>query len=212
MTTPARSIILAAPEVRAALDTGAVQIWRAMKPQPVSPDGTRHPKFEIPNWLDRCPFRVGNRSYVKETWAKVSDGEKSGVCYRLDGDEQIDRSIGESWRSPVTMPLWASRMDLEITGVQVRLVQSITEAEAIAAGVPVVDGEIIDGIWCPTCRGEGVHGAFGADYGVTEVDCSDCDTAVKRYRNFWDRKNAGEGFPWGANPWCWVIDARRVRP
>ena len=36
-----------------------------------------------------------------------------------------------------------------------------------------------------------------------EVDCTDCDTYRKRFRNLWNHINGAES--WSENPWVWVV-------
>lgn len=61
---------------------------------------------------------------------------------------------------------------------------STLEAElaAIKKAVPWLYPEEfpVEGLPCPSCKGEGVHGAIGYGGGVTEVDCRHCDTLEKR--------------------------------
>ena len=63
-----------------------------------------------------CPFRVGERRYVKEAWAYwgavVEPVSESVVVYRGDADQS-----GVHWRSSMFMPRWAARTWIEITAV-----------------------------------------------------------------------------------------------
>jgi len=84
-----------------------------------------------------CPYGVpGDRLWVRETFSIVSDGEKTGVCFRVDGEEQIDRGQGECWKPSIFMPRWASRITLEIVNVRVERVQDICERDLKAEGCP----------------------------------------------------------------------------
>ena len=87
---------------------------------------------------------VGRRLWVRETWA-VRD-ERGQVVPRgtkhIDpncGDEVVyradDRHLLDSWRTPLHMPRWASRITLEVTRVRLERVQAITEEDARAEGV-----------------------------------------------------------------------------
>jgi hypothetical protein len=78
--------------------------------------------------------------------------------------------------------------------------QEITDAEALAEGVPSDYDYVGAGneTYCPTCGGFGTHGAFGENYGVTEVDCEDCASPKLRFRNLWNRLYGPEA--WSANP------------
>ena len=103
----------------------------------------------------KCPFgQPGDRLWVQETWSTIHtpkdydsmkyDGwieecepiesnffnyNDYHIVYKLDHDEigYPDDEREWSWRSPVTMPRWASRLTLEVTSVDVKQ---------------------IDGVWC----------------------------------------------------------------
>jgi len=143
------------------------------------------------------------------------------VIYEADGGFEWnagdDCSIETKsyWKSSMFMPRRASRITLEITDIRVERVQDISEEDALAEGV-ISDDEYAywageDNLFpCPRCEGYQVHNAFGHDYGITEVDCTYCDTQKKRYRIVWDSLNAKRGYPWESNPWVWVISFKRV--
>lgn len=95
---------------------------------------------------------IGDMLWVKETWRPFSidfapwDIE---VAYAADGERRIikDGEFGENdWNmpkaaergnvSPLFMPRWASRLTLTVTDVRVERLHAISEADAIAEGVP----------------------------------------------------------------------------
>lgn len=89
---------------------------------------------------------VGDRLWVKETWStppkwdhlkpsQLSSEQLKLVCYRADG---IPSSSGKI-RSSLFMPRAASRLLLEIVDVRVEYLQEISEADALAEGVPGPD-------------------------------------------------------------------------
>lgn len=164
-------------------------------------------------------WQIGDRLWVREAWragigydgAKIADMNPGVTRIWYDADGQSD-GAGSKGRPSIHMPRWASRIMLTVTSVRVERLQDISDADAIAEGVPEeIDGSIGDEIYCRNCGGHGTHGALGANLGVIEVDCLECDTATKRYRNLWTRIN-GPG-SWDANPWVWVIEFQReTRP
>jgi hypothetical protein len=179
--------------------------------------------------VDWCPYgRVGDRLWVRETvffetFHQQSDEELErdgfnpniGVwVYRADNHDYP--TITANWTSPMFMPRIASRITLEITDIRVERVQDISEEDALAEGV-ISDDEYAywageDNLFpCPRCEGYQVHNAFGHDYGITEVDCTYCDTQKKRYRIVWDSLNAKRGYPWESNPWVWVVSFKVVK-
>lgn len=142
-------------------------------------------------------------------FSEVSDGQ---CAYKADGHDAIDdvkqhiRLMseascedvvvdGDKWKPSIHMFRRDSRINLLVKDIRVERVQDISEGDADAEGIPenansdTYSNRPLDPEWCPSCRGEGVHGALGANLGMTEVDCEDCDTSVKLFRNLWDRIN-----------------------
>jgi len=172
-----------------------------------------------------CPFgKVGDRLWVRETWKPHCDDEIwTCVKYRADGvcikptrwtdDEGAwceGQEVTTQWRPSIHMPRWASRITLEITDVRVQRVQDISEEDAKAEGC-IMEQPVDPGTWvCPKCNGEGVHGAVGENLGYMEVDCVQCDTPIKRFRNIWDSIYANGPFAWDASPWVWALTFKRV--
>ena len=87
------------------------------------------------------------------------------------------------------MPRWASRIDLEVTGVRVDRLQDISEADAIA-----------EGIW-RTISG---HYSYGDEYNPNYL------TARDAFRALWESINGGRS--WAENPFVWVIEFKRIKP
>ena len=154
-----------------------------------------------------CPFgRVGDRLWVRETWADVNHDGHPGIAYRADsGLRVIGEDDGEeedpnlekywfaqwyadlisgaegNWRPSIHMPRWASRITLEITAVRVERLNDISHDDAKAEG-------------CCYGRGGGVP-----DFAVTPAD---------HFPTLWASIYGEES--WGANPWVWVIEFRRL--
>jgi len=140
-----------------------------------------------------CPYGVpGDQLWVREShwWFKDQHDPVTGyfppkltaedVEYRADGDD--GRKV---WRPSIHMPRWASRIQLEITGVRVEHLQDINENDAEAEGVS-----------------EWARGALSPE-GQT-ADASD------QYRWLWEAINGPDS--WSANPWVWVVEFRRIKP
>lgn len=165
------------------------------------PDDFQTPSSECGVYRLSPVIEAGDRLWVRESlkrapdlWVYSADGAEVGWPARqaLAG-KLLD------YAPSIHMPKAASRLTLTVTDVRVQRLQDISEEDAIAEGVPDdLEGNVGDEIYCPRCQGMGVHAALGQNLGVTEVDCEDCATAVKRYRNLWDHIN-GEG-AWAANP------------
>jgi len=123
-------------------------------------------------------------------------------CWKAKRSEDL----GYHKRPSIFMPWKYARTRGRITDIREERLQDITEEDAIAEGVltsmeyPFENGELP----CPVCDGAGVHGAFGENYGLVEVDCDACDTIVKRFSILWDSIN-GERYPWANNDLVWRI-------
>ncbi|EPV0761150.1 TPA: hypothetical protein L9452_002163 [Klebsiella pneumoniae] len=204
-----RGMIFNGEMVRAILDGRKTQTRRIMKPQPEPcPRGGHwwpsnvfktmlHVEDEMQNgkggWGglvgDACPFGdVGDRIWVRETWAEAGASAPDLKLYRANYPEHVP-SIYENvppaeeirWTPSIHMPRWASRILLEITGVRVERLNSISDADAKAEG-------------CCYGRGGGIP-----DFAVNPAD---------HFPTLWASIYGEES--WKANPWVWVIEFKRV--
>jgi hypothetical protein len=169
-------------------------------------------------------WQVGDRLWIKETFRYYNRMEEC-ICYEdcscpatgtVIYRASNDTNCGEKWKSSLFMRRSESRILLEITAIREEYLQNITEEDAIKEGIITdeyyADHPGEDGICnCPYCKGLGVHGAFGENYGVTEVDCITCNTPVKRFKILWDSINARRGYSWSDNPIVKVIEFRRLK-
>ena len=143
----------------------------------------------------KCPYgEVGDRLWVRETWAIAAEtpNEVVDVMYKADeGTERFDMKHiiwfdglklpknCDIWHSGRFMPRWASRILLEITAIRVERLQEIKKSfiDLKAEGIP-------DDILLPY---------MANDFSI-----------------LWDFLNAKRGYPWAMNPWPWVLGLRRV--
>lgn len=202
-----RPILLNAEMVRAVLNGSKTQTRRIMSPQPAD-DIHAHvfPNNEVQGWLsslkhDRgsttahfCPFgQPGDRLWVREKTLCVSTN--NGIAnIRYLADDTCRTVDIPSRLKPVTPGKClsngcyreASRITLEITGVRVERLQTISEVDAAAEGVP------------PAPDFDGTFLTPEGDYATAKV----------AFQRLWESiyKPAG----WQANPWCWVIEFKRV--
>lgn len=217
-----RPILLNGDMVRAVLNGTKTQTRRIMKVQPESAefesrfiiDSTK--LAEIGKWcwaepgvfvnprrsaLFSCPFgAVGDRLWVREAFRVHSRAtDVATLVYkaseRQSWTEQTHRvpvekcnkpAVIDKWTPSIHMPRWASRITLEITGVRVERLQAISEVDAAAEGVP------------PAPDFDGTFLTPEGDYATAKV----------AFQRLWESiyKPAG----WQANPWCWVIEFKRV--
>jgi hypothetical protein len=209
-----KPIIFSTPMVRAILEDRKTMTRRVVKPQPPH---TMHiiqrgSNFGWSFWGDgplqncfKAPYIISDVLWVREAGGLV------GGTYYYKADTETEAQDNIAWDSPIYMPKAAARLFLRVKAVRVERVQEISEKDAIAEGVPdAMEGNTGDEIYCPTCMGMGLVGAVHpVSLGYMEVECTECDSAVKRFCNLWDGINAKRGYGWDVNPWVWVIEFER---
>lgn len=155
----------------------------------------------VSNHIDPCPYgQSGDRLWVRETWNHENypygpDDPDCCFFYRADylddplgpDLELSEDGIRRKWIPPIHMPRWASRIDLEITGVRVERLNSISEQDAIREGAPGYEE--------------------GTDAPPPDEFHEWCYRSS--FRRLWESIN-GPG-SWDANPWVWVIEFRRIK-
>jgi len=180
-------IIMSAESVQAILDerktvTRRVVTGNALKMLTIcSPDDVAR---------DLSPWQVGDRLWVKEKFAYWVGREAVAypdMCHKAkDGDEWEDDvcisdiTDGGKWKSPMFMPRWASRINLEVVSRRIERLQDITSVDSIAEGIP-------------------------APYVAR-----DNYEPIAMYRELWNNLNAKRGYPWEENDWVWRIEFRKV--
>jgi hypothetical protein len=218
-----RPILFSAPMVRAILNGRKTQTRRVVRKQPEDVgavrigkmadfwDGTPRYQFESnsgkigifkPPYV-KCPYgAVGDRLWVRETWAPVNDYGVEAIAYRADTelwqipkDENFNfippvpekwcfglwagdliSGVEKGWKPSIHMPRWASRITLDVTGIRVERLQDISEDDARAEGCkPLI-------------------------YGSTYRD---------GFISLWDSIN-GKKHPWESNPWVWVVEFKKL--
>lgn len=196
-------IVFSADEVCSALDGRKTQVRRVMSRQP-APAGSwtyadgemqwsKVPDIDrlagpVPDWhREICPYgKKGSRLWVQETWAQ------SGTVARSDDPVKPDRPViyrasdprSWSWRAPVTMPRWASRLTLHIIEVWPQRLSDIGEAEAQAEGV-------------------------APDRYATEDNGHLSHPYRRGFRRTWHDVR-GKTSPWDDNLWVWAIEFRTI--
>lgn len=159
-----------------------------------------------------CPYgEVGDRIWVRETYQgplfdyehmesyleDSSKFEKPEFCvYRADGKPapefyDADDNLHCGWRPSIHMPRWASRITLEITGVRVGRLQSISDED--------VDAECFSGDF-PTSVLPELFPGVPDDW--AHLSMQEC------YGVLWKSIYGEES--WQANPWVWVIEFKVV--
>lgn len=217
-----KPIIFSAPSILAIQEGRKKMIRRAVNPQPDPRARGEETVLHGPNWhffnrpnrngkhnggmvvgTVKCPYAVGNRLWVRETWQDYcplwggvwcGHGDQEGVIrdhllvYRADPLElhlrgsEGNQASPVKWRSPIHMPRWASRLTLEITEVRVERLQSISEEDAITEGVDSIS--------------------------IADVPRQATLSRRADFAQLWDKVNGKH--PWESNPWVWTISFRVV--
>jgi hypothetical protein len=154
-----RPILFSAPMVRALLDGSKTQTRRVVKPRDLA-WMDEHQGLREANNATRCPYgQPGDRLWVREThapqadcwgswerWLRGAGGEAPILHYAADfkpfqndNGFVIRKPFIEKWRPSIHMPRWASRIDLEVTGVRVERLQDIGESDCYAEGIRHAD-------------------------------------------------------------------------
>ena len=172
--------------------------------------------------MERCPYgKVGDRLYVKETWAAVWPDldpvpmEQCRIEYRADlpagctdypgqwpAEEARGNPDAPKWRSPRFMPRFASRFLLEITSLRAERVQSISHEDAIAEGM--LNAGDFNAL---TAEAGGVRRRV---YHDSQGRRCTIFGAKAEFADAWDHLNARRGHPWEASDLVWVIGFRDV--
>ncbi len=200
--TKERPILFNAEMVRAILNGRKTQTRRVVK-NPERMQDLLTCQEEAAEW---CPYgRPGDRLWVRETFQVLDycageyggQGEagfplKSIKPKPADGSYCVDYAANGyeegPWRPSIHMPRWASRITLEVTGVRVEQVQSISGFDARAEGYP--------------------DHAYDADimhYGGGKK-------TRKWFRDLWDSINGKRGYGWEKNPYAWVVEFWKCEP
>ncbi|HED3851544.1 TPA: hypothetical protein R4217_000364 [Enterobacter soli] len=208
-------------QVRAILDGRKTQTRRIMKDQPSDGFHPTHNGYDLdlnahwytPGVVDKngylqpakkdvfgvadenegytCQFgSVGDRIWVRETFCAVPDHDEPAGCsallYVADGNGPYGK-----WTPSILMPRWASRITLEIAGVRVERLQSISDedvdAECFAGDFPT---SVLPALF-PGVPDDWAHLSMQECYGV-----------------LWKSIYGEES--WQANPWVWVIEFKVV--
>ncbi len=138
-----------------------------------------------------------------EQWRKALDYRADHDCNTYEAGCPCADDDGRScWKPSIHMPRWASRIELEITGVRVERVQAISMADAIAEGARRFD-DLPPSKLFP-------HSPHQNRWSMEEPeDCGHClGSPQTAFGNLWIKINGQAS--WDANPWVWVVEFRRV--
>ena len=130
----------------------------------------------------------GNKLWIKEPWqySWSSQHQKNCVIYKATPGFQntnvpqniYERGIECTWRSPIYMPKWARRIELDILQISYERIQSISNYDILKEGLDL-----------------------SLSLGPEKMER---DTR-RRFINEWDSINSKRGYGWEKNNWVWVI-------
>ena len=234
-----RPILFSAPMVRAILEGRKTVTRRAMKIQPDEDASVTVESYNVAVtnrhgeqvagpmvfgawWRDgesgcKCPYgQPGDRLWVREAWASIRIAQapdQEWVVYR-ESDNRTD--YGGPWKPGIHMFRRDSRILLEITAVRAERLQDISEEQAKAEGCFFTDygrkcGHTGKG-WtdvgsCPAP--DSTHQQLDGWMWEKTTSHEQClGSARNAFGNLW----TFTGGDWGANPWVWVVEFKRVAP
>lgn len=214
-----RPILFSAPMVQAILEGRKTQTRRTNSLEKVNlnPDAREKAIYTGDGYWDfvmhdgtwhglvKCPYgQIGDQLWVRETctfeYKNAEINKKHGsIHYRASCDELTQEMLSVSWTPSIHMPRWASRIQLEITGIRVERLNDCSSSDAIAEGIES-SGLVINGI---------SEGAHYRDYIINTNDiCEWFTNPIASYESLWRSINGPDS--WNANPWVWVIEFKRV--
>jgi hypothetical protein len=157
-------------------------------------DNTSYP----PRFNDGRPIRWHEENDWGKWWQqphyRATESEHDLADYEEQDENGDDKPLG--WKPSIFMPRWASRIDLEVTGVRVERLQEITEDDARAEGVSLFDRKYMH---------------IGPDQRLTTGEIWRDAPYRASFAVLWDEIN-GDRALWESNPWVWVVSFKRVRP
>lgn len=150
--------------------------------------------YRMPESLDRySPRQVAElalESGYRKPWAPIqleADGVSTGKWNGFDTPPMVTEP--GKLRPSLHMPRWASRITLEITGVRVERLNSISQEDAQAEGFKLSG-------WVPS---------------YSNPDNAGFDETLTPYDNFAEAWESIYGQrSWLLNPWVWVIEFKRI--
>lgn len=139
-------------------------------------------------WV-KCPYGgYMDLLWVRETWLKFQlTNDEAAVVYEYKASSKIPGK----WKPSIHMPKTAARNWLEIAGVRIERLQSISHEDAEAEGIE----RIADGFknYLPLSKSVTLH-CWPMPY--------------HSFQSLWESINGSES--WDLNPWVWVITFKRI--
>ena len=159
-----------------------------------------HPDYPTGAKWFTCQYgKPGDLLWIKETWSKVprtAYSQSTGVWQTFNPENNHDAAVYKAgwerveptWKSPIFMPRWGSRITLKLSDVWVERLQDISYIDMLAEGLAVYEGTQL------------LKPELPLDKAVYK------DQWIRR----WDSINKKRGYPWDLNPWVWVLEFHQV--
>jgi hypothetical protein len=141
-------------------------------------------------------YNVGDVLWVRETWQKVHgiiNGEQIKYAYRADGVGWGDYEITK-WKPSIFMPREAARIFLRVTDIRIERLQDISEEDAVAEGIEMIEGNIHTS---PVFRNY-LQGGVENGYGYP----------TNSFQSLWKSINGEQS--WNDSPYVFVISFGRI--
>ena len=143
------------------------------------------------------PFREGDILWVREKFRELIDC-RTGQLVEYDHYADMPENFGDKlknqrnvkWKPSIFMPKEACRTFLEVTGVRVEKLQSITSEDAIKEGIERLPG----GNW--------------KNYFSKVKMIENWENPYHSFKSLWEEINGSDS--WDANPWVWVVDFKKT--
>jgi hypothetical protein len=218
-----KPILFSTDMVKAILAGNKIQTRRVVKPQfkvaheVFTYQGNTYVQTELLerdknplNGCIKCPYgQAGDKLWVREAWQAAKEhGEydKSSVMYKADITQRdLDyEGCDWDWRPSIFMPRKFSRITLEITEARVQRVQEISEADAIAEGIPAfAPNGIIQESTIPRKQYSVLWDKINGKVHNRQFTLDD------KSNRHWVKDQVGE-YSWSSNPWVWCISFKRI--
>lgn len=199
-------ILFSTEMVQAILRGSKTMTRRIIKQQPdgqLFPCGTGLKYWaRVPNNLKekyvKCPYgELGDILWVRETYASaISSAPSHKVTRWYKADNQVIPSNVEfKWKPSMFMPKGFCRIYLEITGIRVERLHSISETDAQLEGTMLT----------VFSNGDSEFARLWRDY--TEKYAG-FYTAKESFISLWEKINGKQSVE--SNPWVWVIEFKKI--
>ena len=203
MTTKERPILFNTEMVRAIFEGRKTQTRRVVKePVSISSKILQEPRPHSPMIMHKgcwykptewSPYgKVGDRLWVRETWAYTNDSDINiiwdrDILYRATDQDHYPNK----WKSPIFMHRWASRITLEITDIRIERIKDISIEDIQREGLVDECDE--------TVLTNGEYSYHKSGQWLKDI-----------WINLWNSINEKRGYGWNENPWVWMIEFKQV--